>query len=363
MTLSEAYQKNRTAASFSPEKSEISEVPAGLVFAGTPEEQRLLENVAERITVSSLGREILNEAAGYTVRLMPLGSSRGACNPESRELMLSDGLSEDQLVSTLVHEARHAGQFERGCHKNFKGFQAQSVILETRLTEADAVACSAGVCAEMSEKRDTAPFGDIRRSYPGVAQAFAEAYMKNDPENRRAEALTAAALAWYDNDALKMLYERSYVVKPADDDFKDAGGRPAPKALDAGKTVSMVCTLGGGNYFTGSAELLHTEKFAAVSEETRSWMQDYARGWEIYYGEKCRDTSVEKMVSYPDPPFVRSRMDAEFGPNPPAVTERPEIILLQMRREKAFEKYFEKQKKKETQRSLLMDSLENSNSR
>ncbi len=363
MTLPEAYQKNRAAASFSPEKSEIPEAPAGLAFAGTPEEQSILENAAERISVSSLGREILNEAAGYTVRLLPLGYSRGTCNPESRELWLSDSLSEDQLVSTLVHEARHAGQFERGCHKNFKGFQAQSVVLETRLTEADAVACSAGVCAEISEKGDRTPFGDIRRSYPEAAQAFAEAYMKNGPENRRAEALTAAALAWYDNDALKMLYERCYVVKPADDDFKDAGGRPAPKALDAAKTVGLVCTLGGGSYFTRPAELLETEKFAAVSDETRSWLQEYSKGWEVYYGEKCRDTSLEKMVSYPDPPFARARMDAEFGPNPPPVTERPEIMLLQMRREKAFEKYFEKQKKKETQRSLLLDSLENSNSR
>lgn len=363
MTLSEAYQKKRAAASFSAEKSEISEAPAGLAFAGTPGEQRLLENIAERVSVSSLGREILNEAAGYTVRLMPLGHSRGACNPEKRELMLSDSLSEDQLVTTLVHEARHAGQFERGCHKNFQGLQAQSVVLETRLTEADAVACSAGVSAEMSEKGDRAPFGDMRRCYPGVAQAFAEAYMKNAPENRTAEALTAATLAWYDNDALKMLYERSYVVKPADDDFKNAGGRPAPKALDAGKTVAIVCTLGGGNYFSCPPELLETEKFAAVSEETHSWMQDYAKGWEVYYGEKCRDTSVEKMAAYPDPPFVRARMDAEFGPNPPLVTERPDIMLLRMRREKAFEKYFEKQKKKETQRSLLFDSLENSNSR
>lgn len=330
----------------------------GLPVFGTPEGQEILLNVIDRISKSPFGSEILKDAAkaGYGVSLAFLGSSKGCCNPDKNCLFLSDNLSEDDMVATLVHEARHAGQFHRGCHKSFYDIDAQSTLTETRLTEADATACALAVCAELSEKGDVRPFGELCRAYPNESRTFAETYIKKGNEGLP-EAMTAAVDAWYGNEALKMAYERCYLVEPLAEGFNTAAKRPAPKSVPVEEILAKVCTFKGGTYFSMPLSVFASEKYAAVSSPTYGWLQKYSEGWEAFYNEKCRDKSLESMKEFYVTPMLEKIVESNFGKMPVPVSERPEVLKIRMKRDKAFEKYFNKSSQKKDNAALLISEM------
>lgn len=327
----------------------------GLTVFGTPQEREVLSSLIARVSKSAFGAEIIQDAAeaGYGVSFAFLGNTEGCCRPDDSRLFLSDDLSEDKMVSTFVHEARHAGQFVRGCQKSFIGIDARSTIVETRLTEADATACALAVCAELSAKGDTRPFGEMRRSYPNEAQAFASVYAQKG-ESGTSEAMTAAVTSWYDNEPLKILYERCYLVEPLAKDFKRAGNRPVPKAVPVEETVAAVCSFKGENYFSLPPSVLLSEKYAAVSSPTHEWMQKYSEGWEAFYNEKCRDESIPHLKEFYAQPLLLLQIDRTFGKMPVPVSERPEVLKIRMRRDKAFAKYFDKNKQKNDNLAVLI---------
>jgi len=243
---------------------------------GDAETQAALVDMINRIAVSKTGREVLETAAkaGFTLSMEFMLGANGGCAKESKKIVLNPLSKQEELIGVLIHESRHAGQFERGEYdasdeNRPRTETLKTAIMRTRAVEADAQATAAQALCEMMDAGDVEPLRAFARAPHNATIAKAVDRALYDPESLNNGSLrTAAFLAWYDNTDVVELYDQYYQI--------DMMNRRAEKGLNGADTyaVSMspakivadLCLDSEGkNYFTEDPAILGTGVYAAVT--------------------------------------------------------------------------------------------------
>lgn len=292
---------------------------------GTDEEKADLTDVINRIAVSKVGRQILEEAAalGYTVKIGDLGATMGACRSRSKELIMSNRQDPDKWVSTLVHEARHAGQIGRGAIAGYDPFVSmKSQLPEKRLMEADAVACSIQVCEELFFKYDYMPLSRMRRDYQGMVSDYEEAQADRDEmtDKEKGEVMSACLLGWYNDEYRKMAYEMSHVLDPLSRGELYANRTGTLKEFSLADSVKKICTLNGENYFSQPLSVLQQPERAGLSNASAAWVKEHVRA--CNEAGVSSDPSLAEIPLYQEKPYIKNQTEEQYGKMPAYLSEK-----------------------------------------
>lgn len=248
-------------------------------IAGDKSVQERITGMINQIVESETGRQTLEIAskAGYKLGMEFAFGCNGGCNKENKNIILNPVSKDDILVGVLIHECRHAGQFERGEYdasddKRPRRETIKTNIMRTRAVEADAQATAVQALGEMMEKGNEAPLFAFCRQPDNraIGKAF-EYALYEDNALQNGHARTAAFLAWYDNEPVKKAYDEAYQVEMMQrrEDRGDHLADTYAVSQPAAKIVKDLCLNNDGScYFSENPKVLESGHYVAVNKES-----------------------------------------------------------------------------------------------
>ncbi len=312
--LSRLFSSRPVAGSYPDEPAE-----AGIALAGSRQEKRRLSALVNRIARGSdFGRTLLEDAArgGYTLEFAFSAGGSGCCIADRKALTLNPALSDVSLIKVLAHEARHAGQEGRTDPKDIERLNLRSEIMYYRAAEADAEACAAAVCHEMSLSGDSAPFEALKANDEKLCRPFAEAEGPADIP----EMMTQAFSSWYENPYTKFMYTMHYHVEPMTEAMKTGrfDEQPFSVNMPPEKIVADVCAFPGGKtYFTEKPSVLMNEKHLGVG-------QSHWERFEKYFALRTLRTGAAPDASLAEVPVIGREAPARENSSAPVLRHRRE---------------------------------------
>ena len=287
------------------------------------EERPRMVALINRLAKSEAGRETLEIAAGAGYKFGFLDASSGdagTCFGSLHAVGLNPVVSDDKLISTLCHEARHAGQKDR--MKDIPDRDVSDVasgVRRARAEEADAQAYAVVACKQLQMQGDKAPLAAFAESdlgkgtYVAFAKSLAE---QNGVLNDKVVA--DAFKGWYDDKKevvqglAKQLYEESYILKPMRqavqrfNEGKTEGVYTFSEKLSSKDLIQHIGWTGKGNYLAGEdPDFLDGEQYIGIAERTK---QDA----EIFFRIRKEKTGVEKDASLDSLPTYKDKFPRMF---------------------------------------------------
>ena len=248
-------------------------------IVGDENTHRRITKMINQIVESETGRQTLEIAskAGYKLGMEFAFGCNGGCNKENKNIILNPVSKDDVLIGVLIHECRHAGQFERGEYdasddKRPRNETIKTNVMRTRAVEADAQATAVQALGEMMEKGNEEPLFAFCRQPDNraIGTAFERAlYEENALQNGQAR--TAAFLAWYENEPVKKAYDEAYQVEMMTRREERGDNRTDTYAVSqsAAKIVKDLCLNNDGScYFTADPKVLESGHYVAVNKES-----------------------------------------------------------------------------------------------
>lgn len=241
--------------------------------------QKRITSMINQIVESETGRQTLEIAskAGYKLGMEFAFGCNGGCNKENKNIVLNPVSKDDVLVGVLIHECRHAGQFERGEYdasddRRPRNETIKTNVMRTRAVEADAQATAAQVLGEMMEKGNEQPLFAFCRQPDNraIGKAF-EYALYEDGALSNGHARTAAFLAWYDNEPVKAAYDEAYQVEMMQrrEDRGDHKTDTYAVSQSAAHIVKDLCLNNDGScYFSEDPKVLESGHYVAVNKES-----------------------------------------------------------------------------------------------
>ncbi len=267
-------------------------------------ERDMLTDLINNVAACPTGKKLLENAAalGYTLCTDSIDGF-GHCSAKDKRIVLSNRCSYDKLVSSLAHETRHVEQISKGAEPYYTSeVSLKDQLIEKRLMEADAVATSLMVCHELREQGNKAPMEAAQTHYEKEIAAF-----EKGMETSSKEALTQAALAWYENKNRLFKHECRVVAAPVSvgANFENTTGKY--KKLTAEDCIVRLCAFNGEPYFTKSADELKTPERAGISERLKYWLDINAN---LCKNEGVsQESSIASIPVYKDSPSLYGQVN------------------------------------------------------
>lgn len=259
------------------------------------EKKRLIEMINTVANASPFAKDVLDNAAknGYTLCFKNQHGSVGNTNGGLKEISLLPSASDDKLASTLIHEARHAGQIANGADFQFFSLNVKSEILVRRAMEADACACAALGVMQMKENGFAAAYDAYKKDSPELFAALETAGQNNASPD---ELLKTGFDCWYKDTRTKAAYENVYLTNPMKkanydgfyfmmDFYKDV------KSADV---IDKICVGTQGNRYFADKNALDDMKYLDISERTKEVADEFFKERESYQFQKP-DTSYQSL--------------------------------------------------------------------
>lgn len=275
----------------------------------TEEERPRMISIVNRLARSEAGKETLEIAAkaGYKFGFLDAATNCfGCCFGGMNCIGLGPMASDDKLVSTLCHEARHAGQ---GVRMEFIPDRDQlnvaSIIRASRAKEADAQAYAVKACKELEMQGDIGPLATFAKFYPPIYAAYEKALAEqNGVMNDKVVAGTFKG--WYDQTGTKQNYEEGYIIDPMHDAIEqfNKGSTKDTYTFEYNVTSSQVVQAVGwtknGNYLSDEdPNFLDQEHYLSIGERTKKDAQAFFDIREEKMGIE-KDKSVASMPTHKD---------------------------------------------------------------
>lgn len=265
---------------------------------GSAQERKRLSSMINRVAKASpFGKTVLETAAkgGYTLAFATSGISvAGSCCEKKKTILLNPFYSDSRLLTTLVHESRHAEQFIHGADSDFGKRTVKSELMYFRAMEADAEAAAAVSAYEMKENGDGASWRKFRSESPDMAYSLSAVALNAGRTTDRM--LAAAFKGWYENKPIKDAYEESYIVETMDSAMKakKEAEYPYDREETSSGIVNMVCRGENGCYFKDNPDVLEHPDRLDISASTASKAAHFFAVREMRTGMKP-DTSFDKL--------------------------------------------------------------------
>ncbi|MGN1080444.1 MAG: DUF6782 family putative metallopeptidase [Alphaproteobacteria bacterium] len=291
---------------------EEPEVPLKL-YADSEQRKARLSHVINTIAKGSpLGKKLLEEAAsaGYSLSMGYMNNVAGTCDAKEKRIVLNPSLPDSVLVSTLVHESRHAQQDQRAnWTSKFGQHNFVSEVMLFRAIEADAQAAAAAACYEILQNTgNRGPYHSMYESDPLIVSAFSSKKTEQ-PGKVTPEMFQAAFNGWYKNSEMLEGYERSYFsgrMRHAiqTGDFSDT---PYDRSLTSSQIVQAFCTdMDGECYWKNDPDVLADRNKLEICAETRKVAGKFYRIREEKTGKKADLSYSDMKVRDGEPAFSES---------------------------------------------------------
>lgn len=248
-------------------------------FRGDSAHAERLQELVTRAMSSPAGASILSEMArnDCVVMMEPIGlSTAGFYAPGLNLICLNSLMSDATLLSTMIHEGKHASQaYATQYQISDPSYDRASLITLGRAMEADAMSAQAAFSYELKERGDSEAWRELRSSHRGITDAFEASAVKYGADSH--EARQAATLAWYDDKSYVRLYENQYAsalkntlqaVSP------EQLALMATRSIPADSIVSQICRMDGVSYFGKDGSVLETPETYYIRSGTLSKLEE-----------------------------------------------------------------------------------------
>ncbi len=284
----------------------------------TDDEKPRMISIVNRLAQSEAGKETLEIAAeaGYKFGFLDAGTNCfGCCFGGIDAIGLGPMATDDKLVSTLCHEARHAGQGVR--MEGIPGrdeLNVASIIKSSRAKEADAQAYAVKACYELHQQGDMGPLATFKEFYPPIYDAFETSIAKHGEMNN--QVVTDVFKGWYDQTTTKQAYEDGYIIDPMHSALECFDKGPPYFAysfafdVPSATVVDKIGYTKEGNYLQGeNPNFLEEEKFISIGARTKSDCQAFFKLREEKTKE-AKDPTIDAMPTHKD---AYARRTPEMG--------------------------------------------------
>lgn len=189
---------------------------------------------------SPIGKQLVENALknGVEIRMSNEIDAVGSYSHEAKLIQLNKYQDDENLISTLVHECRHA---EQTIHFGSSKYSMYSSVGIVRAKEADAMAHQCAAAYQM-RKTETHAFLAFSNRYPGIMLAYQDEMEKSRDMDK---ALGEAFKAWYDDVKYVAKYDNKTLLCMS-------GGSASPKAykttLSGEELARAVCMKNGSLY-------------------------------------------------------------------------------------------------------------------
>lgn len=260
----------------SSKKERTEGVIAGVnVLYGDASEKRKLTIILNKLKKIPTGKKTLENLAEYgtVVSLEAMSSAWGGFYPKGNRIFLSSTAKNDKLCSTLVHEARHATQYQRKENKDLlrSDYDLETQIRLERSEEADAQVFAYQAVSEWASTGDQRPFQEFYAVYPKTCNLYhhqkATQKFKDGTDKSRAVLFRT----FFEDDERVASYENRYMNNDALSDFADCmNGKPTSvKKRDAHLTTGQIAAITCGEYMADYDTFLHSDKAMGVKLKTK----------------------------------------------------------------------------------------------
>lgn len=248
-------------------------------FKGNAAHMERIQDLVTRAVSTPTGASILSEAArnDCVIMMEPIGlSTAGFYAPGLNLICLNSLMSDAALLSTLIHEGRHACQSYGSEYQiSDPSYDRASLITLARAMEADAMSAQAAFSHELKERGDSEAWQKLRSSHRGITDAFEAAALKHGTDSH--EARRAAMLAWYDDKGYVKLYENQYAAalkRTVEAVSPEQLALMATQSIPADSIVSQICRADGVRYFGKDGSVLETPETYYIRSGTLSKLED-----------------------------------------------------------------------------------------
>ncbi|MBR1777592.1 MAG: hypothetical protein IJ752_03275 [Alphaproteobacteria bacterium] len=262
------------------------------------EAKRMISIINEVAKNSPLGKSILEQAcaAGYKLKFQSMYNAKGAASESGKTITLSTCFPPKSLFSTLVHESRHACQFEKGYHCNFENYDLKSSIMLSRAMEADAQAVAAGACLEYAAT--TGSKEPLMAMNANAAPVIAKVvpFVQKGQKEANGAVLRAAFEGWYDNTSIVRAYEEQYQLNPLKRELSSGIKGMHNKSVSSATITNDLCIdANGDKYWAKKPDILEAENKIAISRDT-------VETADTYFTARMQKMGVLPDKSYKDLP-------------------------------------------------------------
>lgn len=236
-------------------------------YIGSEQEQKRLISMVNRIADhSETGREVLQKAAenGYTLSFGMQSGSYGYTESKEKRLVLNPAFKDADLLNTIVHESRHAGQAANGAEASFGKMTLRSEVMNFRAMEADA--CAIATLAMMeAEKNGLTMKGDLRTG------ADMETKKLFDENAGKKDVLKHAFDDWFKDLSIKESYEEGYIIQPMKEALKKKTEKEMTYnvSVSSAQVIDKICATSEGCYFEDK-NALDDRKYLDISAGTKA---------------------------------------------------------------------------------------------
>lgn len=263
------------------------------------EQKNRLSHIVNTVAKGSpFGKKILQDAcdAGYSLAMEHMFGALGACEPEHKKIMLNPSMPNEDLVSTLVHEARHAQQDIRAPWLTERGNSEFATELKLyRAAEADAEVAAVAACYEIKQNTgNNAPYSASADRDALIVSAFAA--QAGSSTKVTSAMLRAAFNGWFEDQPITEEYERSYLVDEMNAVVKsgDFSKMKGNQSLSSRQIVETYCTDADGNcYWSTDPDVMEDRDKLSVGSKTR-------KAAEKFYQARLEKTGREIDATYAD---------------------------------------------------------------
>ena len=263
------------------------------------EQKNRLSHIVNTVAKGSpFGKKILQDAcdAGYSLAMEHMFGALGACEPENKKILLNPSMPNEDLIATLVHEARHAQQDIRAPWLTERGNSEFATELKLyRAAEADAEAAAVAACYEIKQNTgNKAPYSASADRDALIVSAFAA--QAGSSTKVTSAMLRAAFNGWFENQPITEEYERSYLVDEMNAVVKsgDFSKMKGNQSLSSRQIVETYCTDADGNcYWSTDPDVMEDRDKLSVGSKTR-------KAAEKFYQARLEKTGREIDATYAD---------------------------------------------------------------
>lgn len=236
------------------------------------EAKRMISIINEVAKNSSLGKSVLEQAcaAGYKLKFQSMYNAKGATSESGKTIALSTCFSPKALISTLVHECRHAGQFQKGYQSTFENYDLKSSIMLSRAMEADAQAVAACACLEYAAATGSKePLAAMKANAAPVVAKVAP-FVEKGQKKADGAVLRAAFEGWYENAPIVRAYEQQYQLNPLKKEMSSGivSGMHNQSVSSEQITNDLCVDANGGKYWEKKPNVLEAENKITISRDT-----------------------------------------------------------------------------------------------
>ncbi|MCQ2965384.1 MAG: hypothetical protein MJ250_01420 [Alphaproteobacteria bacterium] len=293
--MSESFDNTSSVTSSKKGKS----IGVGIkVECNNDAQKRQLMRALNKLKKIPTGVETLKNLSelGTTVSMAVFGGAYGAYDPVNNRILLNLLYTTDHHLTTLVHEARHAVQYNRlGKDSVYNEYDMNTQVRLNGAMEADAQVFAFQAAKEFEKIGDMGPLKALDKSSPFLLNAYCREKATEDFQDGSDKSKTVLFKSFFDSKKRMASYEDAYINNEILSTFSKSltNGKVSEEEKKCTLTTAQIASFTCGEYMSNAVSFIDSENVTSLTKKTKNIL-------EIASSALGRDVDVSNFATLKD---------------------------------------------------------------